>query len=254
MQHSSGEAPESPKTSSLTALGPLGAVDGFPVVITGLASAPAFDSKGQLHVTVEESINAQAKLLVFDTSGHSVSGGTGFLGPEASADCVGIEGTCEVPISPLVGSDGRRFVVGSPGAGTEVTAVDAAGAGLTGWPFRTNPRQQGIQNCPPDAGCDGYQLTGPALSASDVLYLAIDAADPSTGGSLVAVGPDGTVEAGWPVVLSRSDAAFWSVIVGADGTVYAVAAEREAGFTASATILALAPDGSKRWSTTIIDP
>jgi hypothetical protein len=47
---------------------------------------------------------------------------------------------------------------------------------------------------------------------------------------------------------------FWSVVVGSDGTAYALAIERESGASSSATVLAIAPDGSVPYRATIIDP
>jgi hypothetical protein len=59
---------------------------------------------------------------------------------------------------------------------------------------------------------------------------------------------------GWPVELRRPGAEFWSVTVGSDGTAYALAMEPEPGGTSSASILAIAPDSTVRWTTTIVDP
>jgi hypothetical protein len=85
------------------------------------------------------------------------------------------------------------------------------------------------------------------------------------GGSIVAVGADGAVKAGWPVVLRRAGAEFESVVVGADGTAYALAieperyedAECETGSpvpVSSATIVAIAPDGAIRYRVTVMEP
>jgi len=78
--------------------------------------------------------------------------------------------------------------------------------------------------------------------------------DETVGGSLAAVGPDGRVRPGWPVDLKRPGAEFWSVVVGSDGTVFALAVEPQAGDTSSASILAIAPDSTVRYTTTVIEP
>jgi hypothetical protein len=96
-------------------------------------------------------------------------------------------------------------------------------------------------------GC-GVWLSIPAVGPGDVLYL------PQAGRRLVAIGPDGRVRPGWPVVLTRPGAEFWSVVVGSDGTAYALAIEPEAGDRTSSTILAIAPDGTVRYRTTVVDP
>jgi hypothetical protein len=70
----------------------------------------------------------------------------------------------------------------------------------------------------------------------------------------VAVGRDGAVVPGWPVGLRRAASGFWSVVVGPDGTVFALAVEPETGGKSSATILGIAPDSTVRWHTTVIEP
>jgi hypothetical protein len=59
------------------------------------------------------------------------------------------------------------------------------------------------------------------------LYLLQVAHAAGTGGSIVAVGTDGALKAGWPVVLRRAGAGFSSVAVGTDGTAFALAVEPE---------------------------
>ena len=63
----------------------------------------------------------------------------------------------------------------------------------------------------------------------------------------------GSVPAGrWS--LKRPGAEFWSVVVGSDGTVFALAVEPEPGDTSSASILAIAPDSTVLSITTILEP
>ena len=54
--------------------------------------------------------------------------------------------------------------------------------------------------------------------------------------------------------LARRGAAFWSVVVGSDGTAFCLAVEPEAGGKTSATIVAIAKDGTVRSRTTVIQP
>jgi hypothetical protein len=75
--------------------------------------------------------------------------------------------------------------------------------------------------------------------------------DTRTGGSIIAIGLDGQSRPGWPIILRRADAAFTSVVIGPDGTVYAVATEPEAGDRFSVTILAITPNGRVRYRTTV---
>lgn len=108
-----GGSPEAPRSSELLVVSLSGVPTGFPVAIDGLASPPAFDSAGRLHVTVNDGPERLARTIVFDTAGRLQAGGSGALGISATDSCVGIEGSCEVPMAPLVGSDGTTFVVGS---------------------------------------------------------------------------------------------------------------------------------------------
>jgi hypothetical protein len=84
------------------------------------------------------------------------------------------------------------------------------------------------------------------------VVVALEATD--TGGALVSVGPDAQVVAGWPVTLNREGAAFWSVVTGETGTTYALAIEPEDGGGFSGTILAIDPDSTVRWATTLAEP
>ena len=102
----------------------------------------------------------------------------------------------------------------------------------------------------------GYCPTSvvPAVGPDRTLYLALEAPDTTVGGRLLAVGLDSQLRPGWPVDLLRPGSEFWSVVVGPDGTVYALAIEPESGDSSSATILAIAPDSTVRYRTTIVEP
>jgi hypothetical protein len=100
----------------------------------------------------------------------------------------------------------------------------------------------------------GSWRTAPAVGTGDVLYLLHPPRAATLGGTIVAIGPDGRVRPGWPVVLERPGAEFRSIVVAPDGTAYALAVEPEAGGRYSATILAIAPDSTVRYSSTIVEP
>jgi hypothetical protein len=102
-----------------------------------------------------------------------------------------------------------------------------------------------------DTGC-GQSRTMPAVGQANVLYL-LQAASTSGGGSIVAIGTDGRVRAGWPVGLKRAGSAFWSVVVNPAGGVWALAIEPETPGH-SATILSIANDSTVRFATTIVEP
>jgi hypothetical protein len=98
------------------------------------------------------------------------------------------------------------------------------------------------------------QLATPAVGPGDVLFLPQAAPAAMAGGSLVELSPDGHVPPGWPITLRRPGAAFWSVVVGPDGTLWALAVEPEAAGQSSATILAITPDGTVRSRITVVEP
>lgn len=70
---------------------------------------------------------------------------------------------------------------------------------------------------------------------------------------MVAIEPNGRVRSGWPVGLRRAGSMFWSIAVGPDGRVWALAVEPETrGY--SATILAIAHDSTVVYATTVVEP
>jgi len=134
-------------TSDLTAVGRAGVPAGFPVVIKGIASVPAFDAAGRIHVTVARVTVASpyhgpARTLVFDSRGRALAGGSGDLGFVSTDECVGIEGSCEGPGTPLVAADGTTFVIGAYFASTTAAAVSPSGEVMAGWPYRSDAGHQ----------------------------------------------------------------------------------------------------------------
>jgi hypothetical protein len=240
--------------SELLAVSVDGVPAGWPVSIEGLASGPSFDSDGRIVLTVASMDRSTSRVLILESDGEGVAAGSAEL-PIPTSVVVKGDGAyeCGVPMPrpPLVARDGTTFVF------SEIDpAIFALGPSLDvirGWPFR--PAAPLVDRYAPTEGdltCGSLAL--PAVGPASTLYLPLQARNESVGGSLVAVGPDGRVRPGWPVELRRPGAEFWSVVVGPDGTVYALAIEPEAGDTSSASILAIAPDSTVRWTTTIIDP
>lgn len=254
--------PENPSesTSELSAIGPAGAVPGFPIDFEGVSSLPGFDASGRLHVTVatlnsDTSYHGPGQTFVFEPDGRPVDAGSGNLGLVATDECSGIEGSCVFPAAPLVSADGTTFVIEAGYNSTTVAGLNPAGGTMGGWPYQSDGGHQGNSICLDGDICEGYSLATPTLGPDGVLYLIHRAVDESAGGStIVAVGLDGRVLPGWPVELKRPGAAFWEVAVGADGTAFALAIEPEGSATTSATILAIAPDGTVLYTTTIVEP
>jgi len=252
--HQFGQSPSAPKVSELLAVTVAGVRAGFPVAIAGIASVPAFDAGGRLHLTINDGPDQLAWTLVLDTAGQMVVGGSGGLGFSATDVCVGIEGSCEVPAAPLVGADGTTFVVGAYPRSTIVAGLSPSGQAMAGWPYRSDFGHQDIGICPAGAVCEGYTFAAPTMGPGNVVYLLHAASSTSAGGRIVAVGPDGRLVAGWPVSLKRAGSEVWSAVVAPDGNAYVLAIEPEPNNGYSATILALAPDSTVLYTSTIIDP
>jgi hypothetical protein len=241
--------------SELVALDDTGVQPGFPVAIEGIASMAAFDGAGRVQLTVGSLADGTTRVLVLDQRGTAISAGSSVL-TMATVEYSEDTGGCVVtsPQAPRVARDGTSFVYSE--LDTAVYALDSSQAIMPGWPVepgtplvRARPGYESEHEagyCPPPVP--------PAVGPDGTLYLALEAGNTTVGGSLVAVGPDSRLRPGWPVELRRPGAEFWSVVVGPDGTVYALAIEPGAGDASSASILAIAPDSTVRWTTTIIDP
>jgi hypothetical protein len=172
------------------------------------------------------------------------------------------------PLHPaaLVAADGAAFLLSYDER--TVYGLDPTGQVMAGWPYQADRGPQWRGSCPEMVTGCGVDLSTAAVGPGDVLYLPREGrilgyrprsrGGPvyplRAGGSLVAIGPDGRVRPGWPVVLTRPGAEFWSVVVGSDRTVYALAIEPEAGERSSATILAIGPDGRVRHRVTVVEP
>jgi hypothetical protein len=224
---------------------------GWPVRIGGYSSGPAFGPDGRIYVTAELTDPRNTRTLVFDRNGRAVPVGSDVLPIDAMSTWTGAG-----PGQPatFVAEDGTTFLVSNAGARTTVFGLDPSGQVMAGWPYRAATGLQWQGSCGPDVTGCGVWLAAPAIGPGNVLYLAQAAPNASVGGSLVAVGPNGRVRPGWPVVLARAGAEFRSVVVGPDGTAYAVVVEPEGGGRYSATLLAIAPDSTVRYRAVIVEP
>jgi hypothetical protein len=246
---------DAPETSRIIAFGRSGRRAGWPIEIDGIPSEPAFGPDGRIVVTVGSTPRGTSRVLAFDRDGGSVAAKSPTLaivtGLVAYAD-----GAYECgqprPRAPLVAPDGTVFVDSE--ADSKVYAVDPSLEVIRGWPFEPGTPFERRHSGRGGDGIDCPSVARPAVGPDSALYMPLQGRDSTLGGELLAVGRDGRVRAGWPVTLTRPGAAFWSVVVGNDGTAYALAIEPEAGDRSSASILAIEPDSTVRYTTTIIDP
>ncbi len=244
-------------TSELAAVSFAGVPAGFPVAIDGLASGPAFDAAGRIHVTVGSPLKAPARTLTFEANGRAADAGASKLDIAATGEFVGIEGTSDpFPAAPLVHGAGITFVVDTIG-GTTVAGVDSEGQAMSGWPYRSAVSLESTGSCSAGAVCDGMSWADPTIGPDGTLYLPLQARDATVGGSIVAIRYDGRASRGWPVALRRPGSYFWSVVISdapGFGNVHALAIEPEAGDGFSASILGISPNSTVLWTTTIIEP
>ena len=244
-----------PHDSHLTAVDPVGQRAGWPVQITGRISSPAFTPDGRIVVAVGPVGRDSSRVLTFDREGTGAVATSADLPisvvlpfGEGDTDC----GPSGSPRAPIVGNDGTIFLWSE--IDRRVLALDPSLKLKSGWPFEPFRPLQNRYYEDPRAELTCSSIASPAVGPDSTLYLPIRAGDESTGGSLVAVGPDGRVRPGWPVRLKRPGAEFWSVVVGSAGTIHALVIEPEADGKSSASILAIAPDSTVLATTTIIEP
>ena len=240
--------------SELVAIAATGVPPGFPIAIVGSASRPAIDAAGLIHLTVGTPNARPAGTLAFDAAGRTVDISSGQLEIAATGDFLGAGASGDVPVAPLVGADGRTFVIDLSGGKTTVAGVSASGGPIAGWPYQSDEGPQLTGGCGGGGVCEGSTWAAPAIGPDDVLYLLNAPTRSSTGGSVVAVGQDGGVVAGWPVGLKRAGSELWSVVTAATGSAHTLAIEPEPNGSHSATILSLAADSSVRYTLTIVEP
>ena len=251
------------RVSWITSLDLSGVRPGWPVAFDGFPSGPAFGPDGRIDLTVASSVSRTSRIVAFDREGQRVAASSAEL-PIATVDAlarVGETGGCvtATPAPPRLATNGTVFLYSNVTGDTPVTdvfALDPSLSIMNGWPFK--PAAPLVRARP---GFESEHEAGycpepvpPAVGPHGTVYLPLQARDVSLGGSLVAVGPDGRVPAGWPVELKRPGSEFWSVVVGSDGIAYALAIEPETTSTSSGTILAIASDSTVLWTTTVIEP
>lgn len=242
------------RISSMVAVGPSGVLAGWPVSFEGIASAPTSAADGSMLVAVASADASTSRIAGFEPGGSAVSASAAV--PIATAEYSGDTGGCVVasPQAPVVARNGTIFLYSE--LDTAIVALSPSLETMPGWPFEPGAplvRARPGFEYEHEAGYCPTPVV-PATGPDGTLYVALQAAGGSGGGRLVAVGLDGRVRAGWPVALTSAGAEFWSVVVGLDGTIFAVAFEPEGGGMSSATILAIAPDSTVLWTATIIEP
>jgi len=240
------------RSTRLSAIGPTGPVDGWPVSISGVGLQPAFGPGGRIVMAVGSTTSGTTRVVVVDRGGSKTPSDR--LPIRIVEDSGDMGCTIGAPRSPLAATDGTTFVYSE--LDRSIYAVDKSLQVKSGWPMTPAAPLEVARPGLESEHEAGYCPTPvvPGIGPDSTMYLALTARSGSVGGSLTAIGPNGRVRSGWPVTLDRAGSEFWSVVVGSDGTAYALAIEPESGGTSSASIVAIAPDSTVRWTTTIIDP
>jgi hypothetical protein len=237
--------------TDVTAFGPDGPRPGWPVTIDGNASELMFDARGRVYLVVGSPSERPARTVVLDKDGRTLPSGSAVQAIVSTSTWNGAGDANTGP--PIVADDGSAFLVSDEEGGTTVIALDPNGEPRAGWPFRSSRAMEWLGFCGEgDTGC-GQSRTMPRTGNGHVLYLLHAAASASTGGSILAINPDGRVRAGWPVGLKRAGSMFFSMAVDPAGGAWALAVEPERpGY--SATIVSIARDSTVRFTTTIVQP
>ncbi len=237
--------------TEITAFDERGVHPGWPVRIEGYSVGPTFGPDGHIYATEVLSDPQTTRLLVFDRDGRPASGASNVLAIGAMSVWSGAGAGLPATV---VASDGTAFVLSDTDGRAMILGLDPSGRVLAGWPFRAAVRLQRQGSCPAEVTGCGVWLSIPATDQGDLLYVSLAAPGSTIGGSLVAIGRDGSVRPGWPVTLDRPGAGFWSEVVAPDGTVYALAREPKHGGASSAIVLAITADGTVRYRATIVEP
>jgi hypothetical protein len=235
------------KSSELVAFGLDGVEWRSP--IDGIASDPAFDARGNAHVSVWIGDPNRSRTLVFDEAGKVLSSSSEELRISPSNGSAGTGP--EWPAAPTVAADGSSFLVADTG-GARILAIGPDGTPSRGWPYQT-AQWVGYQGeCGAgDTGC-GLRRVRPAVGPDGTLYVTMTSSKASSGNSLIALSPGGRMRSGWPVGLQRPGAQFWQIVVGSDGGIWTLAAEPDR-YGYDATLLSIAPDSTIRGKVTIVE-
>ena len=250
VQYGAGQTDGSPDLSRITGLDMSGVRVSWPVKIDGIASRLAFGSGGRIVLVVGSPAGTTSWVVVIDPNGKPIASRSAKLPiPTAMS---GVVDCGSAPPAPLMAKGDTLFLYSE--MDTRIFALDPSLKVMPGWPYHpATPLVAPGHDDPRNELWCGVSAV-PGVGPEGTLYLPLQPKDETVGGSIVAVDLDARGHPGWPVTLRRAGAEFLRVAVGPDGTVFALALEPEPGDTASATILAIAPDSTVLYRTTIIDP
>jgi hypothetical protein len=215
---------------------------GWPLIVDGSSvSHPSFGPNGQ--VVYSFWIGEGSRIARFSPDGSEAASSIDL--PVALAWDPEADG----PLAPLADEAGRLWVI----ADGEIVGFDGSNVALPGFPYEAETGLAVRGACPPpDTGCQSW-LEPPALAPRSRIY-AVENAPEGKGERITVINRDGTIRSGWPKTLQRAAASWKSVTIGENRLAYAVAIEPEPNNESSISILAFAPDGTREWIRTIVEP
>ena len=153
------------------------------------------------------------------------------------------------PMAPVVGDTGRTLVV----VDDRILSFDGTGEALPGWPYEAETGFVERGACgPQDTGCQPW-IEPPRLAPRGLIY-ALETPPEGQGERITAVNADGSIRSGWPKTLQREGASWDSIAIGENRIAYAVAIEPEPNNKSSISVLAFAPNGTREWIRTLVEP
>ena len=244
-----GSPSDPPQHTTLNALDLRGVRTGggWPASVPGIASGPAYATDGGLLLAAASATRPGTVVRAVDPDTGQNGAASGALSIQ-SLDIGAVDCTAGEPEAPIVDAAGRIFQFST--LDTQIHGLNPDLSKRPGWPILI----PGALETPgfSQGGLDCFAPVTPVPDGRGGLVLVLEARNERVGGSIVQVDEHG-VRPGWPVELRRAGARFWSIAVGDDGTVYVVAVESAGRNRWSSTILALEPDSTVRYRTTILD-
>jgi len=231
------------QTTSVVAFDAAGIRPGWPIELAGDGSMPAFvDSRVAVSVWTGK---GSSELALFEADGQRVGGDARTIIP-ASVDW---DPDWDAHLAPAADDRGHLWLL----ADGHVRGFDATAQPLPGWPYEPETGIVLRGECGPnDTGCQPWYE--PPVAAPRGLVYTLETGPEGMGGRINVVNLDATTRSGWPVTLQREGASWDSVTIGENRIAYAVAIEPEPNNKSSISILAFAPNGTRQWITTLVEP
>jgi hypothetical protein len=242
-------------SSTFTAFDERGVRAGWPVTVSGETSEPTPGPFGRIYVTQGSPGDRPTRIFAFDAGGRRVAGWPVRFNV---APVIGMSGAGWSTAPVRVGADGTVYLI-TEDRGTTIYALSPAGKVRPGWPYRSTSLLGDAMPC----GCTGggHPIVAPIIDAAGRIHFVHEASSSPSGsqtGSRVTLVTHGRTSPGWPVTLARTGSRFLDLEVDGAGVSYALAMEYEGparwGTPLSATLLAIGPDGTVLFRTTIVEP